>query len=93
MIRKLKSLTFAPSVPLRQRHQSQAEAAIVHSEIIVQDAPNDGIGMDQGNLLRHDADIDRVALQVSIPVQPKPVVATPDQSDVTLEPDIGNGED
>jgi len=45
--------------------------------------------MDQGNLLRHYADIDRVTPQVSIAVKPKPVVETTDQRDVTLEPEIG----
>jgi len=61
VIRKLKSLAFAAGIPLRQRHQMQAEAAIVDAEIIVQGVPNDGLGMDQGNLLRHYADIDSVA--------------------------------
>jgi hypothetical protein len=90
--RKLKCLAFAPGVPLRQRHQFQAEAAVVHSEIVIQGVPNDGIGMDLGNLLRHHADIDGVAPQVAIAVQPKSVVAAADQRDVTLEPDIGRGE-
>jgi hypothetical protein len=44
--------------------------------------------MDQGNLLRHHADIDRVTPQVSIAVKPKRVLETSDQSDVALESDI-----
>jgi hypothetical protein len=60
LIRKLKSLAFAAGIPLRQRHQLQAEAAIVYAEIIVQVIPNDGIGMDQSNLLRWTGRVVRV---------------------------------
>ena len=38
----------------------QAKAGIVHSEIIIQSVPNDGIGTYQGDLLRHYTHIDRV---------------------------------
>src|SRR5665811_117584 len=44
--------------------------------------------MDQSNLLRHYADIDRIAPQVSILVQPKSIIEMTDQSDVTLETHI-----
>jgi hypothetical protein len=85
--RKLKSLTFAQSVPFRQRHQFQAEATVVDAEISIE-AVNDGIGMHQGNLLRHHPDIDRIVPQVSIAIQPEPVVESSDQSGVTLEASV-----
>jgi len=88
--RCLKSRAFAQAIPLPQCHQFQAQAPIVDAKIIVEGVTNDGIGTDQGNLLRQHADIHRVAPQVSIPVQPEAIVATADQSDVTLQPNIGN---
>src|SRR5450631_393291 len=80
-----------PGIPLRQRHQLQAEAAVVDTEIIIQAAAHDGIGMDQGNFLRHHADIDRVAPQIAVFVQAEAVVEARHQNDVTLEPGIGRG--
>jgi len=39
-LRKLKSLTFADRLPLRQRHQSQAKPAGVDAELIIQGVSN-----------------------------------------------------
>jgi hypothetical protein len=48
----------------------QAKPAVIDAKVIIHGVSNDGIGMQQGNLLRDDADTDRVTPQVSIVIKP-----------------------
>jgi hypothetical protein len=48
----------------------QTEAAVVDAEVAAQGIPDHRVGMDQGNFLRQNADIDGIAPQILEAVDP-----------------------
>ena len=84
--KKLEPPGFPGRVRLLQHDQMEAQARVVDAEISSERIPNDGFGVNQRNLLRHDADIDGVAPEIPVAVNPQSVATASNQRDIALEP-------